>query len=387
MSGRASRRTTEVFGPVAAIIEAADEQEAIAIANASEFGLGSGVLTSDLARGERIAADELDAGMSFVNDNVRSDPRMPFGGVKHSGFGRECAGFGIRVRNSVVADQSEGTRRLDGASPRATPTMKRIAFPGDTVSARGQHLNLATSRPAPGDRALRLGIDLGLTLIDTADITYAARIVVARRSRSARQVFFVTSLSAPASRRASGAFENSCAAAHRTIALYLLHWPGAVPLVETVEAFEALQRAGKIRHWGVSNLDRAQMEALRAVPGGAAAQTDQVLYNLGRRGIEWDLLPWLRQHRVPAMAYSPIEQGRLLRRPGLSAFARQQAMTPAQAALAWLLAQDDSSSSPRPANGAVEENAGASPIRSCRRSCASSTGCSRTAGPSALEML
>ena len=86
----------EVFGPVAAVIEAADEEDAIAIANASEFGLGSGVLTRDLARGERIAADMLDAGMSFVNDNVRSDPRMPFGGVKHSGFGRECADFGIR---------------------------------------------------------------------------------------------------------------------------------------------------------------------------------------------------------------------------------------------------------------------------------------------------
>jgi succinate-semialdehyde dehydrogenase/glutarate-semialdehyde dehydrogenase len=86
----------EVFGPVAAIIEAADERDAIAIANASEFGLGSGVLTGDLSRGERIAAEELDAGLSFVNENVRSDPRMPFGGVKHSGFGRECGGFGIR---------------------------------------------------------------------------------------------------------------------------------------------------------------------------------------------------------------------------------------------------------------------------------------------------
>jgi len=86
----------EVFGPVAAVIEAADEHDAIAIANASEFGLGSGVLTRDVVRGERIAAEELDAGMSFVNDNVRSDPRMPFGGVKHSGYGRECGDFGIR---------------------------------------------------------------------------------------------------------------------------------------------------------------------------------------------------------------------------------------------------------------------------------------------------
>ena len=86
----------EVFGPVAAIIEARDEADAIAIANASEFGLGSGVLTPDLQRGERIAADELDAGLAFVNENVRSDPRLPFGGVKRSGFGRECASFGIR---------------------------------------------------------------------------------------------------------------------------------------------------------------------------------------------------------------------------------------------------------------------------------------------------
>ena len=95
----------ELFGPVAAVIEAADEHDAIAIANASEFGLGSGVLTRDLARGERIAAEELDAGMSFVNDNVRSDPRMPFGGVKHSGFGRECAEFGIREFVNVKSVQ------------------------------------------------------------------------------------------------------------------------------------------------------------------------------------------------------------------------------------------------------------------------------------------
>jgi succinate-semialdehyde dehydrogenase / glutarate-semialdehyde dehydrogenase len=86
----------EVFGPVAAIIAAEDEDDAIRIANDSEFGLGSGVLTGDLNRGRRIAAEELEAGMSFVNDNVRSDPRAPFGGVKHSGYGRECSAFGIR---------------------------------------------------------------------------------------------------------------------------------------------------------------------------------------------------------------------------------------------------------------------------------------------------
>jgi succinate-semialdehyde dehydrogenase/glutarate-semialdehyde dehydrogenase len=86
----------EVFGPVAAIIEAKDEDEAVQIANASEFGLGSGVLTADLDRGRRLAAEALEAGMSFVNENVRSDPRAPFGGVKHSGYGRECSAYGIR---------------------------------------------------------------------------------------------------------------------------------------------------------------------------------------------------------------------------------------------------------------------------------------------------
>ena len=86
----------EVFGPVAAIIAAEDEADAIRIANDSKFGLGSGVLTSDLDRGRRIAARELEAGLSFVNENVRSDPRTPFGGVKHSGFGRECSAYGIR---------------------------------------------------------------------------------------------------------------------------------------------------------------------------------------------------------------------------------------------------------------------------------------------------
>jgi succinate-semialdehyde dehydrogenase/glutarate-semialdehyde dehydrogenase len=113
----------EVFGPVAAVIEARDEDDAIEIANASEFGLGSGVLTRDLARGERIAAERLEAGLSFVNDNVRSDPRLPFGGVKHSGFGRECAGYGFassstsrRCRSRDRADSARLWRQRIGAA-------------------------------------------------------------------------------------------------------------------------------------------------------------------------------------------------------------------------------------------------------------------------------
>src|SRR4030095_14285459 len=108
-----------------------------------------------------------------------------------------------------------------------------------------------------------------------------------------------------------------------------------------MRAFLALQRAGKIRHHGVSNLDLADMQELWSVPGGPAVATDQVLYNLGRRGIEWDLLPWQRERGVPAMAYSPLEQARLLRKRGLADLARKHGMTAAQVALGWLLAQDD----------------------------------------------
>ena len=145
-----------------------------------------------------------------------------------------------------------------------------------------------------------------------------------------------------------------------TLDLYLLHWPGSVPIEETVEAFEALRRAGKIRHWGVSNFDRDAMQDLWRVPDGTAAQVDQVLYHLGERGIEWDLRPWLRERRVPVMAYSPFDQGRLLRGAPLAAFAKQRGMTPGQVALAWLLAQDDVIAIPKAASPRrVEENAAA----------------------------
>jgi aldehyde reductase len=133
-----------------------------------------------------------------------------------------------------------------------------------------------------------------------------------------------------------------------------------VPLDETVEAFESLRRAGKIRHWGVSNLDIDAVQALWRMPAGRALQVNQVLYNLGERGIEWDLLPWLRQHQVPVMAYSPFDEGRLLRARPLVAFAKKHGMTAAQAALAWLLAQDGVIAIPKTGHRLrLEENAGA----------------------------
>jgi len=125
------------------------------------------------------------------------------------------------------------------------------------------------------------------------------------------------------------------------IDLYLLHWRGSVPFAETLEALITLQRAGKIRHYGVSNLDLADMQEWWKLSGGNSVATNQLLYNLSRRGIEWDLLPWLRERRIPLMAYSPLEQARLFKNARFVALAKSAGMTPAQMALAWLLANDD----------------------------------------------
>ncbi|HEY5322734.1 MAG TPA: aldo/keto reductase [Caldimonas sp.] len=248
--------------------------------------------------------------------------------------------------------------------------MKRVVLPcGEAVSALGQGTWMLGDDPQRRQEeiaTLRRGIDLGLTLIDTAEMygdgrseSLVGEAIAGRRD----EVFVVTKVYPHnASRRA---MPRSCEASLRrlgiaTIDLYLLHWQGEVPLAETVQAFEALQRDGKIRHWGVSNLDPELMQSLWQTPGGTTAQTDQVLYNLGRRGIEWDLQPWLRERRVALMAYSPIEQGRLLRQRGLAEFSRKRSMTPAQAALAWLLAQDGVIAIPKTGQRSrLEENAGA----------------------------
>lgn len=248
--------------------------------------------------------------------------------------------------------------------------MKRITLPcGESVPALGQgtwNLGDDPARRAAEIAALQRGIDLGLTLIDTAEMYGEGRSesLVGEAIAGRRDAVFLVSKVYPhnASRRA---MPRSCEASLKrlgveAIDLYLLHWSGSVPIAETVQAFEALQRDGKIRHWGVSNLDLDAMRKLAGVPGGAAAQVNQLLYNLGRRGIEWDLRPWLRERGIPVMAYSPVEQGRLLRSRDLGAFAQRHGMTPAQAALAWLLAQDGVIAIPKSGRGdRVEENAGA----------------------------
>jgi aldehyde reductase len=248
--------------------------------------------------------------------------------------------------------------------------MKRVALPsGETVPALGQgtwYFGEDPDRRQDEIASIRRGIDLGLTLIDTAEM-YGEGLserLVGEAIAGQRDKVFIVSKVYPhnASRRAMHTACNNSLKRLRidAIDLYLLHWPGEVPIAETVEAFEALKRDGKIRHWGVSNLDLEQMKMLWSQPGGQAVQANQVLYNLGQRGIEWDLLPWLGRHRIPVMAYSPFEHGRLLRSRALAGFSKKHGMTPAQVAIAWLLAQDGVIAIPK--TGSVkrlEENAAA----------------------------
>jgi diketogulonate reductase-like aldo/keto reductase len=187
--------------------------------------------------------------------------------------------------------------------------------------------------------ALRLGLDLGMSLIDTAEMygDGAAERLVGEAIAGRREEVFLVSKVLPKNATRSGmvaACDHSLARLRtEQIDLYLLHWRGTVPLQETLEGFDALLRAGKIE--------------LRSLKGGAEAAVDQVLYNLSRRGIEWDLLPWCRENRMPSMAYSPIEQGRLLRHPVLQDVADRHGATPAQAALAWVLRHSDVIAIPR----------------------------------------
>ena len=232
--------------------------------------------------------------------------------------------------------------------------MKTVLLPcGERVPAFGQGTwNIGERRATRAEEiaTLRLGLDLGATLIDTAEMYGEGRSeeLIAEAITGRRHEVFLVSKVYPhnaSAKAVAAACERSLKRLGTDrIDLYLLHWRGEVPFAETMAAFETLQREGKIRHYGVSNLDHADMRELWAAPGGKAIATNQLLYNLTRRGIEFDLLPWLRERHVPVMAYSPLEQARLLKHTGnagLVSFAKRHSMTPAQAALAWLLAQED----------------------------------------------
>jgi diketogulonate reductase-like aldo/keto reductase len=234
---------------------------------------------------------------------------------------------------------------------RGAKHMKSVLLPsGERVPAFGMGTWRMAEKPAARAEeiaTLRLGLDRGATLIDTAEMYGEGRAeeLVGEAIQGRRDEVFVVTKIYPHNATRRGVPQACDRSLQRLgtdrIDLYLLHWRGGVPLDETVEAFAALQRAGKIRHYGVSNLDLSDMRELLESPAGGALQTDQLLYNLTRRGLEYDLLPWLREHRIPIMAYSPIEEGRLLSQPQLVEFAGRCAMTPAQVALSWLLARDD----------------------------------------------
>ena len=191
-------------------------------------------------------------------------------------------------------------------------------------------------------RAIRTGVELGMTLIDTAEMygDGATEQLLGEALQGLRDEVFLVSKVYPQN-AGRGRIEKACDASLRRLRtdhldLYLLHWRGAVPLAETVEGMEALVRAGKIRRWGVSNLDTGDMKELLR-QGGDACATNQILYNVAERGAEFDLMPLLRTHQMATMAYSPIGQGKLPKVPALAEIAERHGVSPFTVALAWVL--------------------------------------------------
>jgi diketogulonate reductase-like aldo/keto reductase len=253
--------------------------------------------------------------------------------------------------------------------------MRTVTLPGgETVPALGQGTWYMGERRGDAAReagALRLGVDLGMTLIDTAEM-YAnggAEEVVAQAVSGIRDQVFIVSKVLPQNASRAGV----AAACERSlkrlktdrIDLYLLHWRGGHPLAETAAGLEGLKSAGKIRYWGVSNLDTDDMNELLGVAGGSACAANQVLYHPDSRGIEFDLLPWCADRKIPVMAYSPLGHHvrKLLGSSALQAVARRHDATPAQVAIAWGMRTGNVISIPKAADVAhVRENAGAGEI-------------------------
>ncbi len=239
---------------------------------------------------------------------------------------------------------------------------------GECVPALGQGTwGMGESKSAHADEvaALRLGIDLGMTLVDTAEIYGdggSEKVVTDAIEGQRDRVFVVTKVS-PGNASRTG-LPKACERSLKrlridTIDLYLLHWPSKTPLAETVKAFEQLRSAGKIRRWGVSNFDVEDMKELLAIENGSACAANQVLYHVGERAIESDLLPWSQKNKIPIMAYSPVGRGRrLLNNATLKKIAERRDATPAQIAIAWVLRQPGVVAIPKASNKThVRDNA------------------------------
>lgn len=240
----------------------------------------------------------------------------------------------------------------------------RVVFPnGQTVCPLGQgtwKMGQSAARRQEEIRALRHGIELGMNLVDTAEM-YDNEELVGKAVRPYRERVFLVSKVLPN----NASYRGTKLACERSlqrlgteyIDLYLLHWKGRHPYEETVRAMTDLQQEGKIRMWGVSNLDAADMERIVSLPGGNGCATDQVLYNLGDRGVEFDLVSWCAARNMPLMAYSPIGEGRLLRHRKLAEFALRHNASPAQIALAWTIRKPGIIAIPKAGNTAhVEDN-------------------------------
>jgi len=229
--------------------------------------------------------------------------------------------------------------------------MQQVTLPsGEKVAALGLGTwQMADSRNKRADEiaTIQLALDLGMTLLDTAEMYGEGRAeeLLAEALSGRRDRAFIVSKVYPQNATRKG----TVAACERSlkrlktdrIDLYLLHWRGSAQLAEALEGFTELQKAGKIRHHGVSNLDVDDMEELWGLPGGKACATDQVMYSLAHRGMEWNLLPWCRERKMPIMAYCPIDRGDLEGHRKLNDFAKKHGMSWAQAALAWLLSKPD----------------------------------------------
>lgn len=244
---------------------------------------------------------------------------------------------------------------------------------GERVPAFGQgtwHMGEDRRHAAEEAASLRLGIELGFELIDTAEMygSGKAEEIVGEAIKGQRHRLFIVSKVLPYNASLRGTIEACNNSLRRLgtdrIDLYLLHWRGSHPLDDTLAAFERLKRDGKIRHHGVSNFDTDDMQEWVALTGGSQVSANQVLYNLSRRGPEWDLIPWCRERRIAVMAYTPLGQGRLLGNPGLIEVAERHGATPAQIALAWLLRRDGMMVIPKATKPEhVRENFGALEVR------------------------
>lgn len=242
--------------------------------------------------------------------------------------------------------------------------VKTIRFPnGEELCVLGQgtwNMGRNPLKQKSEMEALLTGLDLGMRMIDTAEM-YANESFIGKVLSSRRHEAFLVSKVHPDNASLEGTIK-ACQKSLKKLGtdyidLYLLHWRGHHHISQTVEAMCRLQREGKIRLWGVSNLDVDDMEAIEELPNGCSCDANQVLYNLSERGVEYDLIPYAQENGIPVIAYSPISEGLLARHPVLHTIAERHNATPAQIALAWTIRMSGVMAIPKAATaGHVREN-------------------------------